>query len=101
MSARKLRKRKDGRTDLSLDEAVWQYLLDHARPHYKFGYIASFSFRSKEGFERSLRGRQQGWYRFTKEEVDAGKVITTKIRIKNPPTIPMWKRRLISFIHRL
>lgn len=102
MSARKLRKRKDGIVYLNDTDAMWQYLLDHATPHPTLGYKAIFSFRSKGSFLSSLNARKNGLYRYTQEEVDTMKPIIPKPpRIKNPSTIPMWKRRLISFIHRL
>jgi hypothetical protein len=98
MSSRKLRR---GPKLASRKAAMWQYLLDHARPHETLGYVACFSFQSRATFEKSLQARKDGWYRFTLEEINAKKHIVPRVKVKNPSKIPMWKRRLISFIHRL
>ncbi len=74
MSARKLRW-NNGRQKLSETEALWQYLLDHARPHETLGYVATFSFKNKASFQRSIDARAKGKYRFTLEDVDRQNLI--------------------------
>jgi len=77
MAARKLRWRP-GRETLTETEALWQYLLDHTRPHETLGYIATFSFRDKESFLRSINARAIGKYRYTLEEIDQHNKIKVK-----------------------
>lgn len=69
MSSKKLRWRP-GRERLSETEALWQYLLDHTRPHKELGYVARFSFKNKESFQRSINARAAGLYRYSLEEID-------------------------------
>ena len=91
MSARKLRW-NPGRQKLSETEALWQYLLDHARPHETLGYIATFSFKDKASFERSLAVRAMGKYRYTLEDIDQ------QNKIKVPKKKKGLKRKIKKYL---
>ncbi len=68
MPSRKLRWRKDGATNIPVEEACWQYLIDHAfKADGKF--IIKLVIESKEKFMSSLQARIEGRYRFTEEEI--------------------------------
>ena len=69
MSSRKLRWRKDGSKNIPIEEACWQYLLDHAFITREGEMRASIVMRSKELFMTSLKARIEGRYRFTEEEI--------------------------------
>lgn len=70
MSARKLRWRKDGKRDLSLQDAVWQYILDHVSSIGPKGYVVcTIGLVSKEQFFRSLESRKLGKYRWSEEDI--------------------------------
>lgn len=71
MAARKLRRRKDGVRQVNDEDAFWQYLLDHARPH-KDGHLSiNLSLRDRDHWVHSLNARRNGLYRYTEEEVRA------------------------------
>lgn len=81
MPARKLRWRPN-REKISETEALWQYILDHTRPHEKIGYVATIGFKDKDSFERSVRARAMGKYRYTLQDVDRQNKIKGKERKK-------------------
>jgi hypothetical protein len=69
MSARKLRWRKDGARNISVEDACWQYILDHSFVHNQQGFVGRFSVKDKAHFLYSLDARKKGKYRFTEEDI--------------------------------
>ena len=70
MSARKLRKRKDGVIIVSDSDAVWQYMLDHARYVQDTGFSLQMPIiKNREDFNKRLQARKDGLYRFTEEDL--------------------------------
>lgn len=69
MSARKLRWRKDGARNIPVDEACWQYILDHARPDKDGTLWTRIPVKSQESFFKSLQARIEGKYRFMLEDL--------------------------------
>lgn len=68
MSARKLRWRKDGARNLSIEDACWQYLLDHAQVAHNNVYFKG-TLDTKEKFLYSLKARIEGRYRYSEEDI--------------------------------
>jgi hypothetical protein len=70
MGARKLRWRKDGKRNISWDEAIWQYLLDHAHMVHNGNLLVKIDIPfDKQELIRRVRTRKEGRYRYTEEEI--------------------------------
>lgn len=69
MSARKLRWRKDGAKDIPVEDACWQYLLDHARILKNGRYFIQIDVENKENFLSSLEARKKGKYRNSEDDL--------------------------------
>ncbi len=87
MSARDLRMREGHRGSLHEWDAFWQYMIDHAHidtnGHYK---IMIGTIKSRESFEKSIRARQMGLYRYTEQEIRAMKPLNAKgMKHPQPP----------------
>lgn len=69
MPARKLRWRKDGLKNIPLEEAIWQYMLDHATITPEGTFVCHTTFRDKNHFKSNLQARIDGLYRYSEKEV--------------------------------
>jgi hypothetical protein len=70
MASRKLRWRKDGRRNLSTEEALWQYMLDHITSIGPKGFVVcTVGITTWEDFLRSLQARKDGKYRWSEDDI--------------------------------
>ena len=67
---------------LNEKDALWQYFLDHADPHEDGVYIAHIYVKSRDGFNGSIKARQQGLYKYTQEQVDKRKPVGRQSRLR-------------------
>jgi len=72
MGARKLRWRKDGKRNLSIEDAVWQYILDHVAEIGPNGFlVCKIGITSRSDFTSSIQARREGLYRWSEDDIVA------------------------------
>lgn len=69
MPARKLRWRKDGARDIPIEDAIWQWILDHAAKRPDGTLLVRAGVKDREHFFESLTARVEGRYRFMEDEL--------------------------------